>query len=541
MLVQKQDLFTGNGLSKGLPIGLTGGTEIDVSATDNNSNPIKSFVSYPLTRGLMKVLSESLAEVKVMKSSQNPDVLGISFTSHNSNARCWVYTEVINGVNILKVCGMPFGSPVVNFNFAIAMTLHLILNHSLYPNFIDSLKEVLKVKADLHSNAMLLAKLSFAVLTATTDILEQKSPLGISGIITERNEPVCLDIPISGEELRLAIESPEGLDSFISKESNAVEVPSDYPTSINESSFFGTLVDTLSDSIIRGKHCLLTGPTATGKTLAVEEACQKAHAPITIVRGCEGIEDRDLIGATILVADTSQAGVATKTEFVYGPVAKAVMAARNLALSNASVPAVLFIDEINRMQTRHQNLILSLLNIRKATNEYTLYIPDTGEELTCPNNSLVIIAARNIGASFAGTNQMDLALERRFYKKLTVDYLPQEDELRLVIKRTGISEATARVLTKVASDTRYQLSQLKAPLDTDSLLKWAEELACFESKGYLLNAKDALDTAKEIIFDICLDRDDRGSFEQASEAILTDNILESWKDEYKEAKDNALV
>jgi MoxR-like ATPase len=193
---------------------------------------------------------------------------------------------------------------------------------------------------------------------------------------------------------------------------------------------------------------------------------------------------------------------------------------------------VLLIDEINRLQLRFQNFLVSMLNVRKAAQDYYLRIPDTNEEVTCPDGFLVVIAARNLGSAFAGTNAMDLALERRFYKKIDVNYLPPESEATLVQARTGLDPKLTQVLVKVTSDTRYQLSQLKAPLDTDTLLKWAEELAYLKSNGTDITNQTVLDTARDVVFNIVLERSERGGFDQAGEAILTDNISENWRDAF---------
>ena len=170
------------------------------------------------------------------------------------------------------------------------------------------------------------------------------------------------------------------------------------------------------------------------------------------------------------------------------------------------------------------------MNIRKATQDYYLRIPDSNEEITCPDGFFVIIAARNLGSAFLGTNPMDLALERRFYKRIDLQYLPQEQETSLIQSRTGLDEQTTKVLCKVAADTRFQLSQLKAPIDTGTLISWAEELAWLKLNGASITDQVMLETARDLIFDIVIERSERGGFDQAGEAVLTDNISENWRD-----------
>jgi len=273
------------------------------------------------------------------------------------------------------------------------------------------------------------------------------------------------------------------------------------------------------------------------------------HPVCTVIRGSEGLEDRDLIGATVLETEASEAGqIATRTRFTYGPLPEAMMLGRTQyerhlrEIEDAKrdgrepvriPPSVLLIDEINRLQLRFQNVLISTLNTRKATTDYYLRVPDTNEEITCPDGFLVIVAARNVGGAFLGTNPMDLALERRFFKKVQVDYLPSEHEAALVQSRTGLDPKLTQVLVKVAPDTRFQLSQLKAPLDTGTLLTWAEEPAWLSDNGAAVTDQLVLDTVRDVVFSIVLARSERGGFDPAGEAVLTDNISENWRDVFK--------
>ncbi|MHB1455320.1 MAG: hypothetical protein ACYC0V_00235 [Armatimonadota bacterium] len=145
-------------------------------------------------------------------------------------------------------------------------------------------------------------------------------------------------------------------------------------------------------------------------------------------------------------------------------------------------------------------------------------------------NYLTIVGARNFGSSYVGTNSMDLALERRFDIKVDVDYLEPKEEAALVIARTGLDSKIAFALVKTASDTRKQIAQLRAPIDTDTLLKWADELVYIQSRGVVITDKTVLDVAEKVVFDIVLDRTDRGQFDPAARSIMIDNITEAWKE-----------
>lgn len=264
-----------------------------------------------------------------------------------------------------------------------------------------------------------------------------------------------------------------------------------------------------------------------------------------MIRGSESLEDRDVIGATVLVTASDGGGVATTTRFTYGPLPESVMLGRTRYKRHLQEiedakregrepvripPSVLFIDEIHRLRLRFQSFLVSTLNVSKTTADCYLRVPDTNEEVVCPGGFPVIVAARNVGGAFAGVNPMDLALERRLHEKVNVEHLPSEHEAALVRSRTGLDADMTKVLVKVASDARFQLAQLKAPIDTDTLLKWAEELTWLRLNGADITDQLVFDTARDVLFDICLERSEEGGFAPAVEAVLTDNISESRRD-----------
>lgn len=541
----RHDLIVqGKGVRTGLPKPLEGGLELGTGgmprAAGRNGSRTRVELSYPLARGCTKLLAGDMGTVELIGSDSSPT--GLHVLLANGKSHCWVVPEETGKDRVLALRGMPFSSQLVNYNAGLAIGLFLLLHREAYPDFASAAKAA--VDAATTNDTALIARSVAAMADEMAYCIEQmisdNDPLGLCAVILDRERPEGDYKTFDGGDLiKQAFVDPDAFSGLI----NTADANTRVLQAVSEPShsFVGDLLAKLSDCIIRGKHVLLTGPTATGKTLAVEEACMDLGAPHVVIRGSEGLEDRDLIASVSL----EEGNTVTR----YGPVPEAMILGRKqyeLHVNEMEAvkrenrepvripPAVLLIDEVNRLQTRHQNFLVSMLNIRKSTRDYYLRIPDTNEEITCPDGFFVVVAARNIGSAFAGTNTMDLALERRFYKKIDLQYLPPEHEAALVQSRTGLDENLTNVLVKVAQDTRFQLSQLKAPLDTDTLLKWAEELAWLKFNGGEITDQTVIETARDVIFDICLERSERGGFDPAGEAVLTDNIGESWRDGMQE-------
>lgn len=554
LAVSKSDLAYGAGTKTGLPRSLVGGMklntpEMPVCAAGRLQNGAvqDTEVSYAMARGCVKLLKGELSSVELVGSASDASPAGVHLVLANGTSHAWIgIADAPNGAGkVLRLSGMPFSGQIVNYNAGITLGLFVLLHKDAYPDFAAAAGKAVEAASgqDEKLKAQSVALMADEMAYVIEQIIDGSDPLGLSAVLLDREQPTDLQSTFDGgDDLKQAFVDKDTFHRLVGS------ITQQQTPTVNESQatgFLGNLPVKLTDCIQRGKHVLLTGPTATGKTMAVEEVCARLGAPMTVIRGSEGLEDRDLIGATVLETASENGGIATKTRFTYGPLPEAMMLgkaqyerhlrevddARREGREPVRIPpSVLLIDEINRLQLRFQNFLVSAMNVRGATMDYHLRIPDTNEEITCPDSFLVIVAARNVGGVFAGTNPMDLALERRFYKKIDLQYLPPEQETQLVQSRTGLDPRLTQVLVKVAADTRFQLAQLKAPIDTDTLLKWAEELAWLKLNGSQITEQLMLETAKDVVFDICLERSERGGFDQAGEAVLTDNISENWRD-----------
>ena len=220
-----------------------------------------------------------------------------------------------------------------------------------------------------------------------------------------------------------------------------------------DGTFIGPQKAELIHSLKLGMHCMLTGPTATGKSLCAIEAF--AHVdpdrPVFILEGAESLRESDLIGSVIPFEGHFM--------WVDAMVTRAMRAG-----------GFLFLDEFNRFNSRTQNIMLGIIS------RGVVVLTENGSEEVKAAEGFQVVAAMNLGKRYI-VNARDPALMSRFDCKLTYTYLPSAQEERLLISKAGIDAAVARKMVKVANETRKlrKERQLEAEIDPRGLFAWARK------------------------------------------------------------------
>ena len=233
------------------------------------------------------------------------------------------------------------------------------------------------------------------------------------------------------------------------------EIEPEAPTPLPEydGSFVGPQKAELVHSLKLGMHCLLVGPTATGKSLCTIEAF--AHTdperPVIIIEGHESMREADLLGSVIPFEG--------HFKWVDGTLTEAMRKG-----------AFWFGDEFNRMPMRTQNVLLGILS-RGAVR-----LTENGNEEVFAAPGFQAVIAMNLGKAYA-VNGRDRALMSRFDCKLQYTYLPSAQEERLLISKAGIDATVARKMVRVANETRKlrKERQLEAEIDPRGLFAWARK------------------------------------------------------------------
>ncbi|MBM3748904.1 MAG: AAA family ATPase, partial [Acidobacteria bacterium] len=240
--------------------------------------------------------------------------------------------------------------------------------------------------------------------------------------------------------------------------------------------FRGWQLKELVETLNLGMNAMLIGPTATGKSLAVGEARErlKEKKPFFVIEGHESLKEFDLLGGYVPVGPQTY-------EWRDGVVVQAMKAG-----------GLLFCDEANRMPTRTLNVLLGILSRRSVV------LTEHGSEEVPAAEGFQIVLAMNLGRGYA-VNTLDAALVNRFDVTLEFRYLPPDQETELLVDLTALERDIARIMVKVANETRQKRrnKELAAELTPRGLIAWArkyQEKAAHDGK----DLKSTLKTAAKV-------------------------------------------
>ncbi len=130
---------------------------------------------------------------------------------------------------------------------------------------------------------------------------------------------------------------------------------------------------------------------------------------------------------------------------------------------------VIHLEEINRPENpKALNMLFSLLS-----DDRQVWMDELG--LIDVADGVVFFATLNEGEEFIGTELLDPALRDRFYT-LIMDYLPNEVEKEILIKKTGVSKEQSNEIIDVINDLRGN-SELTIGVSTRTTLMIGEMVA----------------------------------------------------------------
>jgi MoxR-like ATPase len=259
------------------------------------------------------------------------------------------------------------------------------------------------------------------------------------------------------------------LDAY--REGKPVEPAEEIPEPVmKKSRFRGPQLAELVESLDLGMHCLLVGPTATGKSLCAFEAFErtKNRKPVFVIEGHESLKEFDLLGGH---TPDGRGGFIWRD----GVLVKAMKAG-----------GYLFIDEANRMPTRTLNILLGVIS-RGA-----IVLTEHGSEEVKVKDGFQVVMAMNLGKGYS-VHTLDAALLNRFSCVLEYRYLPAKEEEDLLVKETGIDTEIASIMVKVANETRRlkRNKELSGEITPRGLFAWATKFRAKRGKSVLSRLKAA--------------------------------------------------
>ena len=229
---------------------------------------------------------------------------------------------------------------------------------------------------------------------------------------------------------------------------------------------------------------LLEGETGSGKNFLLKQVCAKTNRPM--IRASFGIDVtyEELVGHYAPVPKTPRSisdtfhelkdeladdDSATVTD---SDLVRVAGSGNDFQWQDGLLTAavrhgwVFVADEINAAEGE---TTMPLHGITEDEDNRELVVRETGEIID-PHPNFLFCATMN-PVSYAGTNDLNDAFQRRFYT-VPVDYLNADQEVELLVERTPIEADQAESLVELANDLRNALGeQLMTPVSTRDLLK----------------------------------------------------------------------
>lgn len=173
---------------------------------------------------------------------------------------------------------------------------------------------------------------------------------------------------------------------------------------------------------------LISGPTGWGKTGFAAPFAKKLGYEVVYMNMAKVLETEELFGTRqIKKGDTS---------FEFNEFVKACEAGKR----------VIVLDELNRTYPGALNALFDILDWRGTATIH-------GHTINVAPNT-IFIATRNVGSSYVGTQATDSALANRFAISVVVDSMPKVEEIKMLVKRTGVNQGEAARIVEVAEEVR---------------------------------------------------------------------------------------
>jgi MoxR-like ATPase len=206
------------------------------------------------------------------------------------------------------------------------------------------------------------------------------------------------------------------------------------------------VIEQILTALFAGGHCLITGAPGLAKTLLVKSIAQIFHLEFRRIQFTPDLMPTDITGVEIL-QDTEEGRALT---FVPGPIFGSMILA----------------DEINRTPPKTQAALLEAMQEHQVTA--------SGRRYALPEPFFVLATQNPI--EMEGTYPLPEAQLDRFMFNVVIDYLPEDDEVKVVQRTTAPTGEAIEPLFTGADVLRFHDLVRKVPIAED-LVRYAVRLA----------------------------------------------------------------
>jgi hypothetical protein len=251
----------------------------------------------------------------------------------------------------------------------------------------------------------------------------------------------------------------EDLEVLVWNDAEACAIVDDYvfnPANLHQA--LCALSDALPDNV------WLAGERGTGKTAFCEQLSARLQRKLFRINFDEAMERSEFIGGNII----NDKGA---VEWKAGIIAQAIQHTGSLVL----------LDEIGF--ARAQNLAALHALCERSTNR-AIVIAETGVRIPVASHVAFFCADNSNGhgdqsGNFAGVRDQNTAFIDRFSYTLEFEYLPHDEEMTLIHKRTGLSIDAADAIVRFANVAREKARAgvLTQPPSLRQLFAWARAVS----------------------------------------------------------------
>lgn len=227
------------------------------------------------------------------------------------------------------------------------------------------------------------------------------------------------------------------------------------------------VIEQLIITLLSGGHGLLTGVPGLGKTLLVKSLASLFSLSFKRIQFTPDLMPADIFGTEVLQVNPDNG--MREFRFVQGPVFA------NIVLA----------DEINRTPPKTQSALLEAMGEGQVTSGGKTY------ELGRP---FVVLATQN-PIELEGTYPLPEAQLDRFMLNVVLDYLPVDDEIRMVRETTAVMDGHLSPVMDGDAVLSYQQLVRQVPV-SDNVVSYAVRLCAGTRPGGELASKRVNDLVK---------------------------------------------